>query len=91
MIPSGLIALILPKILSAIMKQFDLVKISKYVFEKNELDLEVKSVNRRLKNIVRRVGDIEKVAHEPQDYKERCEQMEKRLEKLEHGFRKEKS
>ena len=82
MLPAGIVALILPKILSAIMKQFDLVKISKYVFEKNELDLEVQSVSRRLKNIVRRVDSIEKVAHEPQDYKERCEQMEKRLEKL---------
>ena len=77
-----ILKILTPKVLKAIMK---------YVFEKNELDLEVQSVSRRLKNIVRRVDSIEKVAHEPQDYKERCEQMEKRLEKLENGFRKEKS
>ena len=35
-------------------------------------------------NLEKRIRDLEKLSHEPQNYKDKCEEMEKRIDKLEH-------
>ena len=32
----------------------------------------------------KRIQDLEKLSHEPQNYRQKCEEMEKRIDKLEH-------
>ena len=38
-------------------------------------------------NINKRLSNLENVAHEPQDYKEKCEKLEKRIIELEKKVR----
>ena len=41
------------------------------------------STHMQLKDLKKRIKALENVAHEPQNYKEKCDEMEERIEALE--------
>ena len=46
-------------------------------------DKEVKGTYYTIHELEERVVELEKLSHEPQNYREKCEQMEERIDKLE--------
>ena len=46
-------------------------------------DKEVKGTYYTIQELEERVVELEKLSHEPQNYREKCEQMEERIDKLE--------
>ena len=46
-------------------------------------DKEVKGTYYTIHELEERVIELEKLSHEPQNYREKCEQMEERIDKLE--------
>ena len=49
-----------------------------------EIELIAKNSSSCWKFYKNSIEDLEKLSHEPQNYKEKCEEMEKRIDKLEH-------
>jgi len=59
--------------------------IKKVISDPDVWNVNIASRN-RMDEVELRLKKLEKIAHEPQDYKERCEEMEKRLDRIEKKF-----
>ena len=82
MIPALFISSLLPKLLKLVLPKVieEIGDVIKYAREDNVLDTDMKKIKED-------VEGLKQKSHDPQNYKERCEAMEKRIERLENVTR----
>ena len=83
MIPKMLLKLVLPKVVDHVMKVFKLNKVLQYVEEDNELDVQMRDVEKKCTDIGFKVTamqtvlkDLDDNSHPPQDFSERIVKLE---------------
>ena len=76
-----ILKLIMPKLMDHFMKVFKLDKILQYVEQPNELDVQMTSVDLKIKAIEDMLIELDKDSHPKKPFEERITALEKKLAK----------